>query len=77
MAIQPLGFSDILFETASAIGTVGMTTGITRDLYSVSKVIIIILMYSGRIGSLSFALAFAQSQRKAHVEQVAETINVG
>jgi trk system potassium uptake protein TrkH len=34
-------------------------------------------MYSGRIGSLSFALAFAQSQRKAHVEQVAETINVG
>lgn len=77
MAIQPLGFSDILFETASAIGTVGMTTGITRDLYSVSKVIIIILMYSGRIGSLSFALAFAQSHRKAHVEQVAETINVG
>ncbi len=77
MAIQPLGFSDILFETASAIGTVGMTTGITRDLYSVSRVIIIILMYSGRIGSLSFALAFAQSQRKAHVEQVTETINVG
>ncbi|MGL6216607.1 MAG: potassium transporter TrkG, partial [Lacrimispora sphenoides] len=77
MAIQPLGFSDILFETASAIGTVGMTTGITRDLFSVSKVIIIILMYSGRIGSLSFALAFAQSHRKAHVEQVAETINVG
>ena len=77
MAIQPLGFSDILFETASAIGTVGMTTGITRDLYSVSRVIIIILMYSGRIGSLSFALAFAQSQRKAHVAQVTETINVG
>ena len=77
MAIQPLGFSDILFETASAIGTVGMTTGITRDLYPISRVIIIILMYSGRIGSLSFALAFAQSQRKAHVEQVTETINIG
>ncbi len=77
MAIQPLGFSDILFETASAIGTVGMTTGITRELYSVSRVIIIILMYSGRIGSLSFALAFAQSQRKAHVEQVTEAINIG
>lgn len=77
MAIQPLGFSDILFETASAIGTVGMTTGITRDLYSVSRVIIIILMYSGRIGSLSFALAFVQSQRKVHIEQPVEAINVG
>lgn len=77
MAIQPLGFSDILFETASAIGTVGMTTGITRDLYSVSQVIIIILMYSGRIGSLSFALAFVQGQRKVHIEQPVEAINVG
>lgn len=77
MAIQPLGFSDILFETFSAIGTVGMTTGITRALEPLSRVIIIILMYSGRIGSLSFALAFVQSKRKAHVQQPAEAINVG
>ncbi len=77
MAIQPLGFSNIMFETFSAIGTVGMTTGITRDLTSVSRVIIIILMYSGRIGSLSFALAFVQSRRRAHVEQPVEAINVG
>lgn len=77
MAIQPLGFSDIMFETFSAIGTVGMTTGITRDLSSISRVIIIILMYSGRIGSLSFALAFVQSRRRAHVEQPVEAINVG
>lgn len=77
MALQPLGFSDILFETFSAIGTVGMTTGITRALHPVSRLIIIILMYSGRIGSLSFALAFVQSKRKAHVQQPAENINVG
>lgn len=77
MAIQPLGFSDILFETFSAIGTVGMTTGITRALHPVSRFIIIILMYCGRIGSLSFALAFVQSRRKPHVEQPLEAINVG
>lgn len=77
MAIQPLGFSRILFETFSAIGTVGMTTGITRDLTSASRVIIIILMYCGRIGSLSFALAFIQGRRKAHVKQPVEAINVG
>lgn len=77
MALQPLGFSDILFETFSAIGTVGMTTGITRALHPISRVIIILLMYCGRIGSLSFALAFVQSKRKAHIQQPAEAINVG
>ena len=77
MAIQPLGFSDILFETFSAIGTVGMTTGITRALHPISRCIIILLMYCGRIGSLSFALAFVQSKRKPHVQQPAEAINIG
>ena len=77
LAIQPLGFSDILFETFSAIGTVGMTTGITRALHPVSRCIIILLMYCGRIGSLSFALAFVQSKRKPHVQQPAEAINIG
>lgn len=77
MAIQPLGFSDILFETFSAIGTVGMTTGITRALHPVSRCVIILLMYCGRIGSLSFALAFVQSKRKPHVQQPVEAINIG
>lgn len=77
MAIQPLGFSDILFETFSAIGTVGMTTGVTRALHPVSRCVIILLMYCGRIGSLSFALAFVQSKRKPHVQQPVEAINIG
>ena len=77
MANQSLGFSNVLFETFSAIGTVGMTTGITRELNTFSRVIIILLMYCGRIGSLSFALAFVQNHRKAHVEQPVEAINVG
>ncbi len=77
MAIQPLGFSDILFETFSAIGTVGMTTGITRALHPVSRCIIILLMYCGRIGRHSIALAFVQSKRKPHVQQPAEAINIG
>lgn len=77
MAMQPLGFSDILFETFSAIGTVGMTTGITRALHPLSRCLIILLMYCGRIGSLSFALAFAQSRQKPHVQQPVEQINIG
>lgn len=77
MMVQPLKMTDVLFETFSAIGTVGMTTGITRSLLPVSKVIIILLMYCGRIGSLSFALAFTQRKKIAHVQQPVERITVG
>lgn len=77
MGIQQIPFSDVMFEVFSAIGTVGMTTGITRDLLPVSKVIIILLMYCGRIGSLSFALAFTQQKKTVHVQQPAEKITIG
>ena len=77
MMVQPLKMTDVLFETFSAIGTVGMTTGITRSLLPVSKVIIILLMYCGRIGSLSFALAFTQRKKIAHIQQPVERITVG
>ncbi len=75
--VQPLGFSEVLFEVLSAIGTVGMSTGITRDLLPVSRVVIILLMYCGRLGSLSFALTFAQSKVIAPVQQPVERIIVG
>ncbi|MBT9777582.1 Trk family potassium uptake protein [Clostridium sp. MCC353] len=77
MMVQPLAMTDVLFETFSAIGTVGMTTGITRSLLPVSRIIIILLMYCGRIGSLSFALSFTQRKKIAHVQQPVERITVG
>lgn len=51
-------FIDILFETTSAIGTVGLTRGITPNLSVMGKVIIIITMYLGRIGPITLALMF-------------------
>lgn len=77
MAIQPLSLSDTLFETFSAIGTAGMTTGITRDLLPLSRLLIALLMYCGRIGSMSFALAFTRQKRAAHMKNPVETISVG
>ncbi len=78
MSIQPeLGFSDVLFETISAISTVGMTTSITRNLCDFSRILIILLMYCGRIGSLSFALSFNEKQRVAPILQPEEKINIG
>ncbi|MBR4911109.1 MAG: Trk family potassium uptake protein [Clostridia bacterium] len=50
-----------LFETASAIGTVGLTTGITAGLSAFSKTVIILLMYIGRVGGLTVIFAAAKT----------------
>lgn len=75
--LQTLPMEDVLFEVFSAIGTVGMSTGITRDLTAISRVIIIILMYCGRIGSMTFALSFTERKKVAPVQLPAEKIIIG
>ncbi|MDD2890311.1 MAG: potassium transporter TrkG [bacterium] len=47
----------VIFEVASALGTVGLSTGITPELNHIEKIIIIITMFIGRIGPLSFGMA--------------------
>jgi len=51
------------FEAASAIGTVGLSTGITAGLSPFSHVLLICLMYLGRVGILSFSIAFLTAGR--------------
>lgn len=76
--LQPdLVVEDILFEVYSAIGTVGMSTGVTRDLNLVSRIIIVLLMYCGRIGSMSFALSFTERKKVAPVQLPTEKIMIG
>lgn len=77
MATQNFPVMDVLFETFSAIGTVGMTTGITRGLSSGSRLAITFLMYCGRVGSLSFALSFTQHKKVARVKQPVGRITIG
>lgn len=76
-SIQALPVIDIVFETFSAIGTVGMSTGITRELNDVSRVLIIFLMYCGRVGSLSFANALAGKRKTTPVRNAVEKITIG
>ena len=76
-ALENFALKDICFEVFSAIGTTGMTTGITRDLSVISKIILIILMYCGRIGSISFALAILEKRAQAPVSYPTEAITVG
>lgn len=76
-AMQSFPMEDIMFEVFSAIGTAGMTTGITRSLSTASRVIIILLMYCGRIGSMSFALSFTERKRVAPIQLPAEKVMIG
>ena len=76
-AIQPLPLTEVLFETFSAIGTAGMTMGITRDLLPASRFIIIFLMYCGRVGSISFAVALLEKKALPPVTLPREDITIG
>ncbi len=77
-AVQPeLSFMDVVFECVSATSTVGMTTGITRDLTVLSRCVLILLMFSGRVGSLSFAMVFMQKKKQEIALSPEETVGVG
>jgi trk system potassium uptake protein TrkH len=74
---QGLPLTDVLFECFSAIGTVGMTTGITRDLSTVSALTIAVLMFAGRVGSVSFAMAFVERRARPAVTYPTEDLTIG
>ena len=57
--LEGLPYVDCAFEVASAMGTVGLTTGITPSLTRISQSILILLMYTGRVGLLSFSFVLA------------------
>ena len=53
-----LGFTEALFETASALATVGLTAGVTTGLSVAAQLMIIVFMYFGRVGILTISLGF-------------------
>lgn len=77
LATSSLHMSDVLFEVYSAISTVGMTTGITRDLNVVGRIVIIILMYCGRIGSMTFALSLVAKPEAKGLSLPEEKVTIG
>lgn len=77
-AAQPeLSLGNVMFECFSAIDTVGLTTGVTRDLTTFSRIVIIALMYCGRLGSLTFAMVFVQRKQKEVLRYPEESVSVG
>ena len=77
-AAQPeLALQDVIIEVFSAINTVGMSTGLTRELGTFARLIIILLMYAGRLGSLTFALLIARHPSPSPLRCPQERILIG
>ena len=74
--LENLPILTCLFETASAVGTVGLTLGITTGLHTVSRIILMFLMYSGRVGGLTLIYATIANAPNAGRNPM-EKINIG
>ena len=74
---EGLPFSTCLFETASAIGTVGLTLGITPGLGVISQIILMMLMFLGRVGGLTLIYAALSGRGKKISKLPQEKITVG
>ena len=76
-AVEPYSFMQVLFEAVSAIGTVGLTLGITPTLGIVSKLILILLMFAGRVGGLSLMLVLAERRINVPISRPTTQILIG
>ncbi len=75
--LEPIGLREVIYESVSAISTVGISMGITSDFNVASKLFIAGLMYSGRIGGMTIVLAIAENSHKVKLERPEEKILIG
>ena len=74
---ENLPLSSCLYETASAVGTVGLTLGITPRLHIPSQAVLILLMYLGRVGGLTLIYAALSSKKVGNAKLPQEKITIG
>ena len=72
-ATSPVGFTDSLYESVSALATVGLTAGATGSLSIPAQILIIIYMYFGRVGVLTISLGFLMGDRAEERFRYAQT----
>ena len=70
-------FVAMMFEAVSAFGTVGLSTGITPTLAAGSKLVLIALMFAGRVGPLTLVLAISPRTQKGRFRYAEENVMVG
>ena len=71
------GFGQLVFEVISAFGTVGLSTGITPELGTVSRLLLIALMYIGRLGPLTVVVSVARREQPDLVRYPTEPMLIG
>jgi trk system potassium uptake protein TrkH len=80
LVIQLIGSHDFLqatFESVSALGTAGMTTGVTLDLTPAAQLLLVVAMFIGRLGPLTLVLALASRSRPVAHRPAVETVRIG
>src|SRR5690606_10393368 len=77
MAVTDIPLDRALYEVVSAFATCGLSTGITGDLNTAGKVTLIVLMYVGRVGSLTVVAALALNRERRVIRYPAERPLVG
>ena len=75
--LEGLPMLTCLFEAASAVGTVGLSLGITPGLGTASRLILILLMFCGRVGGLTLIFAALSGTRKNVSKYPREKVTVG
>jgi trk system potassium uptake protein TrkH len=70
-------FAALVFEAVSAFGTVGLSTGVTPSLSSAGKLVLVVLMFVGRVGPLTLVLAVGPGQRRGRYRYAEENVMVG
>lgn len=72
-----VSFMSLIFETVSAFGTVGLSVGLTGDLSEIGKIIIMIMMYLGRVGPLTVVLALTRKKTNTGIKYPEGKILIG
>ncbi len=75
--LEPLPFRDIVFEVISALGTVGLSTGITMSLSTSGKLVLMVLMFWGRIGILTFIYGILSRESDTDISYAKANIPIG
>ncbi|MFD2628210.1 TrkH family potassium uptake protein [Oceanobacillus kapialis] len=75
--IEPFSLMQTLFEVTSAFGTVGLSLGITSDLQPISKIILMFLMFIGRVGIITLLFTFKKKKRSGNYHYPKEKIIIG